>query len=278
MGDADRHKDPYYDVLFHGFEGRLEALENIERYGGMPLMFYRNNLVDHGLMVSWIVAEILPYAKKTFPEDFGHKGQLRALTQALVHDDAEIITGDVTVCDKLKANKRQLELWENQEERALEKLASKFPGTVNGFLYEEMLLSAMNKDSLIGQVVSYCDKLVGMGESHHEIYAGNTAFIKDARGNTPTQGYITLFIDRKNWPQWTDLAPFFRYNHPFLNKPELINVAAIANHPKSKPHTEQSIRQPTGNKFYDKYKEVILERGGQRGLELLVNQREFPEK
>ena len=275
--DLDLGNDIYQDIIFHGFQERRESLRKIKRYRGMPVVFYRNNLADHALKVACMVMELLPYAQKAFPNDFDHQGQLRALAQALVHDDAETVmkAKDIPLFDKLNASPGQLQEWEQDEQEAIKILAAKSPKMFLGFVYEELLRSSMDKHDLCGKLVSYGDKLEGMGECNLEIYAGNTSFVEHNK-HKPLQQYIEIFRDKENWLPWKGLEPLFRYDHPFLDKPELLDVPEIANRPDSKPYAdEKSIRKPTGNKFYDKYKEVILERGGQRRLELLITQREF---
>ncbi len=278
----------YYEPLFHGFTGRREALASVTRFNNplykIECMYYRNTLADHGPMVALVVAELLPYAERAFPEEFNHQAQLRALTQALVHDDPEPFTRskDLPTPLKIRADRQQLRLWEHEEEEAIELLASQWPETVNGFTYKAMLLSAMNKDTVLAQFVAYCDKIVGFGEALHETFAGNAGFL-NPDGTSPTANYhrvVTDIVLGKGYHHgWKKLPPLFdqqSQQHPFLTTPEPLNIPVVVHAPTSQPHTEQSVRQPTGYPFYDKYREVMLERGGQQGLELLVTQREFP--
>ena len=63
----------------------------ITRFSLYKVMFYRSNLFNHAWHVAWLVDEIAPFAMKKFPQFDSEKAQMLAL----VHDDAEIIIGDI---------------------------------------------------------------------------------------------------------------------------------------------------------------------------------------
>jgi len=268
-----REKSPYYDLLFSGFKGRHEGLTGVERFYLMPLMYYRTNLLDHGLMVSWMVEELLPYAEKTF-DHFTPEVNWRMKVRSLVHDDPEQITGDPSLADKLKEDFKQREVRESLEQRAIRKLASQRPEMVGGLPYLDLMFEAHEKETLDTQFGSYADKLVGFGEALHEVYAGNEEFHQpDTSGEIPVVTYLDkVFPNRKE--KWPLLKPLFEIDHPLLNLSKKFDVDKILE--TCKPHTEESVLKPTGLPIYDAWKEVILRRGGKYGLELLVKQREFP--
>lgn len=295
MGGIGRYEDAHYNAMFHGFVGtegkikgetRQESLRRVKRWffedipGRLPLepFFYRRNLEDHAQEVSWIVAELLPYAERAYPGYFTLERQKEALTLALVHDDLEILTGDESSHQKEVNKGKQLKLWNKMELEAVDELARQYPETVNGFNYRDLLLADLSRETLTSQLVSVADKVVGLGEALGEAYAGNPAIIVDpnAESNRPIQGYIEQrFWKKEEAKDWSLMGPLFRRNHPFLNRPERLtreDVVKIVE--KGMTLTEETIGQPTGNPFYDKYREVILERGGRRGLELLVTKKE----
>jgi len=279
----------YHDILFHGFKERLGQLEEIKRFNDpadrVQVMFYRNNLADHSAMVASFAAELMPYAVKTFPASFPYQEQLRCLTAALVHDDPEAakdengrFIGDKSTQEKLEMSLEEFGILEDQERQGIEKLADNNPENINGFNYRELMLWTAEKSMIPAQYISYCDKLVGLGEALHEIFAGNTGFLKDGKGRCPAKNYLTIFANRYDWPKWNLITPLFNQDHPLFETPDELDVVAIANHPNSKPHTMETIYNPTGCKIYDAWKQVILQRGGQRGLELLIDQKEFPKE
>lgn len=57
----------------------------------------------------------------------------KAITLALIHDDAEMITGDIQLGHKQIMTLVQLKKIEENEKRAIEKLSQVFPKIVNGY-------------------------------------------------------------------------------------------------------------------------------------------------
>ena len=267
---------PYQDVLFHGFDNRRERNVSVKRWRLFDTMFYRTNLEDHGEMVAWVVAEMLPYARKAFPRYLTVEREKEALTLALVHDDHEPVSiyKDVSSFEKAHLNPKQLELFNGEEERAIRELVAGNPTLVNGFVYRDLLWAAQKKDQIVSQLVSYGDKVVGFGEAMHEVYAGNDSFVEeevDGLRNRPVERYRSILLARHD--KFPLLGPLFNYKHPFLNLPQRIDVAEIAR--GGSPHSIESFRNTTGHAMYDHWRKVILERGGFKGLEMLVRQKEF---
>src|SRR3989344_403002 len=81
---------PYLDPRLESFPDRTEQLRAILRYSAYPVMFYRQNVLHHTMRVSWLVNELAEVAAALFPGYDRRKAEL----MALVHDDAEIVTGD----------------------------------------------------------------------------------------------------------------------------------------------------------------------------------------
>jgi len=260
-----------YDLedLIPKFPNREESLQGISRFRRIP-MIYRTNLDDHQRMVYWMTEELLETTKG---RNCSNDERLAALTLALVHDDVEIITGDLQYGDRLLMSDKEIQDHEDCERVAIEFLAKRFPTKINGLNYRDNLLQALYKNTSLSQRVSYADKLVGFGESWHELYSGNKHFLVDVEiGNTPTLTYMDIFRNRNE--QWPLLKEMFRQKHPLLNLPKISNIVNIV--ADGKPFDEDSIRKKTGNPIYDCYKEVMLKRGGERGKNILLEAREEP--
>jgi 5'-deoxynucleotidase YfbR-like HD superfamily hydrolase len=87
-----------YSLLFTDFKNREEDLRKITRYQNYSVMFYRTNLFTHSKRVAWLVQEMIPFAQATWQDFNGQKAKFLAL----VHDDQEIIMGDIPAGNKSK--------------------------------------------------------------------------------------------------------------------------------------------------------------------------------
>lgn len=251
----------YRTISFAGFDGRKEDLEAIKRFNSLQPMYYRTNDYSHSQRVLWLVEELLPYAVTVFP----HLDAEMARTLAPVHDDSEIITGDIELDKKMRMSPEELQQLELKEAAAIEILAARFPKTINGFNYRDLLYHALHKDCVEAQLVSYADKKDACGEGRHEIDAGNDLFIASERH------YEKIFQSReRRWPLLTDL---FNIIHPLLLETVDEDLEAIAK--KGKYHTLESIYQPSGNTAYDYWKKVTLERDGIKSL-ITVKEHKIP--
>ncbi|KKQ87896.1 MAG: hypothetical protein UT09_C0008G0001, partial [Parcubacteria group bacterium GW2011_GWF2_38_8] len=179
----------FQPIVLHGFDGREEELGRIKRYihEKTPVMYYRTTDIIHSRRVLWHLEEalsdiVLIYEKK-FDVDF-------ARTLALVHDDVEIITGDVQLRDKEKMTKKELESLAKREREAIPKIVEMYSAIANGYDYEVLLYAAKDKTRLEAQFVSFFDKFDGAGEAWHELWAGNNYFLTPAGGSDGDKGYI----------------------------------------------------------------------------------------
>ena len=153
----------YNNISFNGFTGRTEELKKVKRFSFCKIMMYQTDLDIHSQRVFWIAEALLPFAVKSL-NNFDPE---KARTLALVHDDAEIVTGDVQLGDKLKMTSEQLQTVHDNEAEAVLKLSERFPKTINNYRYQELLNHALHKDCIEAQFVSYCDKLDAFGETFH---------------------------------------------------------------------------------------------------------------
>jgi hypothetical protein len=214
-----------------------------------------------------LVRDLTPIAAAIFRKFNADKAQ----TLALVHDDAEIITGDVNFAQKRRMTKAQLRQVEQNEAAAIEALAERYPEIIGGFSYKALLCHALHKDCIEAQVVSYADKLDAMCEAAHEVYGGNII------GLEPLLFYQRLLSTYAHvFPR---LRPLLCYtDSPLTNFDWNITMEDIVHerHVKlfNKPHTAESIAARTILPPYNRWRELILAHMGEEGLSKLTVQRE----
>ena len=253
------------------YPGRRAKLEKIVRYHAFDTMLYRTNDWIHSLRVRWLVEELLPITKSHFKR-FNAE---RAITIALVHDDAETITGDVLAGHKAVMSKRALLKVHNAERRAISLLGKRHSIKVGGvYPYGELLSEIFEKKTVEAQLVSYADKMDGYCESLHELYAGNFSLLRSAIFYTNIFAHadekfpkLKPMLGDKRSP-FTDLRSFLREHS--------IKGSKYAHF--GKPFTARSLRLPSQFPFYDRWRAITLERGGKEGLDALVKQKEFMKK
>lgn len=240
------------DIKFEGFFGRDEELEKIIRYNmeKRSPMYYRTNLLLHSRRTTLLIDDIKDITIGTYNGDFNPN---KALTLALVHDDAEIITGDVQLYYKDRMSEEELLNVEKREEAAIERLGNTFPRLINGFSYKELLYHALKKNCLEAQVVSYCDKIDAFCESLHEVFAGNMKFVG------PVRDYIRRL--NKFPDKFPLIGKIFPNTHPLLQNIAEIDVIKIAENGEF--HTSEKIKQNSGIPHYDRWKEITREYFGE---------------
>lgn len=204
VSDADAQNEK----LFVGFDGRDADLRSVTRYSMYDIMMYRTNLYTHSHRTAALVRAINSHALSLFKGYDTKKAELIAL----VHDDAEIIFGDIQAGNKSKMTPEQLREVHEQEARAIKKIAKRFPKQVGGYVYETLLEEAADYSSLEAQVVCYADKYDALGEAYHEALAGNHYFVTNVvneYGKIPTpfeyyRDFFGGFLSR-----FPSLAPLF---------------------------------------------------------------------
>ena len=244
---------------------RESSLKKIYRYSNFDVMLYRSNLWEHSWRVFWITEALLPVAAKYLrinPE--------KARTLALVHDDAEIITGDIVAGDKAKFDKKQLQKIEDDELKAARALAHRYPKTIHGFNYFSLLEDAVHKKSLEAQLVAYADKFDAYNETLHEIFAGNISLL-----------WSLIYYDRwfESCPyKYPKLQPLIKQRSPFIlgadNRFQPSRMHAKKYQHLSSAHTPRTISKQTEFAFYDAWKRMVVTRGGDEGLRYLTRTRE----
>lgn len=246
---------------------REEGLKKLYRYGAFDVLFYRPSLWTHTHRVSWLVEELSPVAKKHFPKFDAEKARILAL----VHDDAELITGDIMSRTKARASKAAVRKMHDDEFRAIQVLAKRYPRTVAGYSYKKLLTEAFDRTSIEAQVVTYADKLDAYCEGLHEVLAGNLSLLQC----TLFYPKVLALMDRK----FPKLKPFLEDKSSILLDLERFLDAPLVrsrDYEKfKKPFTKRTIMLPSVFPFYDRWREIILERGGRDGLRMLTKQLEF---
>ena len=129
------------------FSGRREALERIKRFCDpvTPVMFYRTTVFSHAKRVQWLVEDIIARAKEIHPAFDGEFA--RAL--ALVHDDIEIVIGDVQLSRKELMSSQAYAALVDAEKHAGEVLAKRWPHQVNGYAYNELLRAENTQERIL---------------------------------------------------------------------------------------------------------------------------------
>lgn len=252
------------EIKLDGFDGREEELERIKRYIHpiTRVMYYRTNNLIHSRRVLWHLEEALDDILFTFP-DFDVEF---ARTLALIHDDVEIITGDIQLHDKEHMSGDELAKLAEQEREAIPILVERYSGIANGFSYRELLLTAKEKDRSESQFVSFFDKFDAGGEAWHEVCAGNRMFLRPAGGLAGEGGYVRRL--REFPDKYPHLAIFFRRFPDYL--PVSFDFVSLVD--KGNLHTEESLGRNSGYDPYERWKKTVIER---EGIKLLTTQVEY---
>ncbi|MDR3558660.1 MAG: HD domain-containing protein [Candidatus Pacebacteria bacterium] len=256
----------YKSIDVSGFPAdREQKLKSIYRFSMFETLIYRSNLWMHTHRVLWLVEELLPVAQRHLKIDAE-----MARTLALVHDDAEMLTGDVQAGHKARMSIEELCAIELSVEEAIETLAAKSPKTINGYVYKDLLLHTLKKDCIEAELVSYLDKLDAQCESLHEVLAGNTSLLRSVMFYV---NILTLF-PRK----FPDLAPLLSSKESSLTyitdvvSPEHVYVKRYAH--LNKLHTVESLKIEDDFPFYNAWKRIVMEKGGKQGIKWLTEQKE----
>jgi len=250
--------------IIRGFpESREKELRTIKRFSMFEVFFYRSSLWHHELRVFFITQE-LSKLMKDVPEYDSQKASILAL----VHDDAEIVTGDIQLGHKQLMNPAQLQKIDENEANAIETLSQRFPKTIGGYIYKKLLYHALRKDCVEAHLVSYADKLDAYGESLHEVFGGNISALRAVINYTK----ILSGFEKK----YHSLKPLFAHKEsPFINLDMHTDSQKIhwGNYQYlNKPHKPENIGIKTELVFYNMWKNLILNRLGKEGIEILTTQ------
>jgi len=264
-----------YPDVFLGFVGRDEDLRGVSRYSLYDVMLYRTNLYTHSHRVAALVRAMNLLAASVFGSDYDPR---KAELIAYVHDDAELLFGDVQAGNKSKMTVDQLQQVKDAEERAIQEIAKRFPVTIGGYSYKQLLIEAANYSSREAQVACYADKYDALGEALHEVFAGNYHFttnVVNEYGRIPTPpeyyaGYFKLYTDK--FPEMRPLLDeSFAMFEPVPNRDYSLIVR------EGRPHTANNLVKLTGDLHYDTWRHIVWEATNDEVRRGLYVQKEFLE-
>ena len=262
-----------YPALFADFTGREADLRKVVRYHVFTPMYYRSHLFTHSKRVLWLLQSILPLVETVFKTDFD---TTKAQLLAVVHDDPEIVMGDIQSGHKRKLNAAQLAEVERLEQESIATMAERFPYSVLGYRYQDLLSESQEIKTLEAKLLKYIDRFDAFGEALHEVHAGNRAFTIPSVD--PELGVIELPVDyyKKYLPAFPENNPEFRalfsFPHPVLTVPTDFIPETVVN--QATPHTPASLEQGTDYAPYAAWKKIILNSGDPEEIENLYHQKE----
>ena len=257
----------YEPIDMSAFPSEREAgLRGIKRYSMFEVMYYRPTVWEHVHRVQWIIEALAPHAQKFFPADIE-----KARVMALVHDDAELITGDIPAGHKARMNESQLKKIDDDEFSAIEKLSADYPKSVHGYVYKDLLKETVHYTSNEAKFVSLADKLDAHCESYHEVLAGNLTLLLS----------MAFYINslQRMGEKFPLLKEFVRSGaHPLLREmgplPEGGTIGPKDFAAFNRPHTRESLPMPSRFPFYDAWRGMVVERGGEEGVRWLTEVKE----
>lgn len=240
------------------FPLREEKLRSVTRYSLYTSMWYRTDLWAHSRRVSWIVEEISPFVLSIFPQF----DPVKARVLALVHDDPEIIFGDVQAGNKSKMSSEELAQLKKKERAAIDAVVDLFADVLNPELYKALLLEVFEKRTLEAMVVDWADKYDAFGEALHEVYAGNPVWgerVVNEYGTIPlpTEYYMNYFS--KFTHKFPPLLPLFTEEHPLFRVPDEVSVPEVLS--RAAPHTSGSVKNRVGYIPYDFWVSTTMTHG-----------------
>lgn len=254
------------------FPDREKDLRNIKRYSLYHTMWYRTDLWIHSRRLAWIVEEVAPFIRKVFGSSFD---STKALALALVHDDPEIIIGDIQAGNKAKMSEQELAEIKKLGINAIEELSASYPETLDKYNYKSLLIDASEKKSLEAIVVSFFDKYDAFCEALHELYACNKLWTKNVNNEygeimLPTDYYMDYFNSYiEKFPQTKEL---FLQNNDYFKIPENPDILKIVD--TNTKHTKQSIHNAKGYKPYDQWVQLTIKNGTGEDIRNLYKNKE----
>lgn len=128
---------------------------------------------------------------------------------ALVHDDHELIDGDISTLEKSLMNKHQRLFWNGQNVRSMHRLADLWRTDLDRDVYFSAMYEAHQKKTVDSQIVKIADILDGIGECAREVSHGNNLF------KEPLRNYVDMLQrSEEDYP----LGYAAVRKHPFLDQ------------------------------------------------------------
>jgi 5'-deoxynucleotidase YfbR-like HD superfamily hydrolase len=257
---------------FKHFIGRDDALRKVTRYSLKEIMLYRTDLYTHSHRTAALVRAMNPIAAAVFGESYD---PIKAELMALVHDDAEIIFGDVQAGNKSKMTTAQLAEVRKAEANAIDEIVRRFPRQVAGYSYEQLLRDYAGYTSLEAQAVCYADKYDGMGEALHEVHGGNPYFANgtvNEYGKIPDPVNFYAAIFQNFGSQFPAMEPLLATQFAMFEPMPLKDRREVAE--AGKLHTADSLAAPTGDWHYDTWMRIVLADTNDEVCQALYTQKE----
>lgn len=219
-------------------------------------MYYRTNVSIHVQRMKVIAKEIAEILQKEWISiDIEH-----LLNLVEVHDDEEIITGDLVSPKKSAFTQAEKEAFEEKCNKAQIEIIKEFWNLFEGELYEKLVKEEKEGSSLYFFILKYIDKLEANMEVCHEIFAGNQEFLELKN--------ITLGIDVSSfgysyenaWIWLNKLISFLKISREQLEKYDIFNLGnpIIPENIKGNLHTEESLQKDTPYAPYNARKRYLL--------------------
>lgn len=220
-------------------------------------MWYRTTVWTHTRRVRNIARRVSPIiAARTGVR----LDQDLAEAMCTVHDDIELIIGDVQAGDKSKMTAEELEELAHREQDAIETLVDRFPKTVGPYSYRDLLIRVHERQGPESWAQQFADKLDGFGEGMHELFAGNPRFataVSTQFGELPLPcDYYTRYFREKFARLFPEVRFLVEGPDALITVPERTDSPALARN--GSRHTVASLQRPTGFQPYDFWRETIL--------------------
>ncbi len=171
---------------------REEELKKVYRYWSYTdTMFFRPNLWVHSKrVVLWC-----EYICDKLIQNWATIDRQKVLDLAMIHDDEEIITGDIVAQDKLQFTEEQQKKYDDDCKDAFSILKYNYIDNFDLFDYSEYLNIVENKTWEEYMVVELADKLDAMCECFHEMLFNNYLFCK----KIPLEGHWMILPYHFTW-------------------------------------------------------------------------------
>ena len=236
---------------------REHGLKDLYRYSRFELMYYRSNLWMHSWRMVWLVEELAPLAQKYLKGIDIEKARVLAL----VHDDAEMVFGDIQASARKYMSAEELAKAERAEADAIEELSKDLSEGSTRILLQGIVNVHIGQNTIEAQFVSYIDKFDAYNESMHELLAGNISLIESI-----------IFYDQKlellpsKYPALAEFMADRTSPLTYLDDRTWRYRVEAATYANLMPYTKDSIRETTAFPFYNEWKRVVIDHGREEGM------------
>lgn len=234
---------------------RADALDLIGRYKQFPITRGRFSLRNHLDSLRAGVVALRPVWQ------YLQQDQEKAELLEEFHDDPEIITDDKPAGTKANFTEAEQAEHEAEELAAVDELVTRYPALVGAHTYKELMLAYLNPTWPEFVIVRYEDKIFTWGEGVHYLLGGEDDITVNKIGETGRLEEVPFELFPHKTRELVAKSPLLasivgKGLHPLLELVPEFDFLAMVGH--GQPHTEQSVRQPTGMPLYDAWVSAIL--------------------